>query len=81
MKPTKACPCCDHTTFSGYGTHEICPVCFWQNDGSDMRRLHRWSMANAMTLATARVNFVALGACHALLVPHVVPVAERARFR
>ena len=30
-----ACPCCLFTTLGERGGFEICPVCFWEDDGQD----------------------------------------------
>ena len=29
-----ACPCCLYQTIKERGQYEICPVCFWEDDGS-----------------------------------------------
>lgn len=29
------CPCCDHLTLSERGGYEICPICFWEDDGTN----------------------------------------------
>ncbi|GAA4561508.1 CPCC family cysteine-rich protein [Planotetraspora kaengkrachanensis] len=29
------CPCCGFLTLSERGGYEICPVCFWEDDGQD----------------------------------------------
>ena len=29
------CPCCGFVTLSERGGDEICPVCFWEDDGQD----------------------------------------------
>ena len=29
------CPCCGFKTLYGRGHDEICPVCFWEDDGQD----------------------------------------------
>jgi hypothetical protein len=29
------CPCCFLPTLAGRGAFEICPVCWWQDDGQD----------------------------------------------
>ena len=28
-----SCPCCLYKTLSEIGGYEICPVCFWEDDG------------------------------------------------
>lgn len=58
----------------------ICKVCFWEDDAFVGDQPDEPSLCNHMTLRQARVNFAALGACDALMLPHVVPVAERSRF-
>jgi hypothetical protein len=30
-----ACPCCGYLTLDERGGYEICPVCFWEDDGQD----------------------------------------------
>jgi hypothetical protein len=30
-----ACPCCGRATLTARGTYQICPVCFWEDDGQD----------------------------------------------
>ena len=54
-----ACPCCDYNTIKRIGHYEICPVCFWEDDGN--RDENIFSSANAMTLKEAKVNFQNLG--------------------
>jgi hypothetical protein len=34
-KPRFACPCCRRITLSERGGFEICPVCWWEDDGQD----------------------------------------------
>jgi Cysteine-rich CPCC len=34
-QPTYRCPCCGHLTLCGRAGYEICPVCFWEDDGQD----------------------------------------------
>ncbi|MBW4450056.1 MAG: hypothetical protein KME38_25295 [Spirirestis rafaelensis WJT71-NPBG6] len=29
------CPCCSYKTLLERGGYEICPVCFWEDDGQD----------------------------------------------
>lgn len=29
------CPCCAYETLAEKSGFEICPVCFWENDGQD----------------------------------------------
>ena len=58
------CPCCRYYTLEGEG-NEVCPVCYWEDDGQD--DLHAdevWGGPNAdLSLTQARINFDSRGAC------------------
>jgi hypothetical protein len=54
------CPCCSYRTLAERGSFSICPVCFWEDDGSDDPK--RLSGPNHMTLAQGRANFASFGA-------------------
>ena len=30
-----ACPCCGHATLTERGAFQLCPICFWEDDGQD----------------------------------------------
>ena len=30
------CPCCDHFTMEARAKWDICPVCYWEDDGQDV---------------------------------------------
>ena len=49
------CPCCFYRTLEVRGQYNVCPVCFWEDDGSDL--LEQYSPVNRMTLQEARINF------------------------
>ena len=34
-RKTYRCPCCKYKTLFGRGGYELCPVCFWEDDGQD----------------------------------------------
>ena len=55
------CPCCDYLTLSARDCYEICPVCFWEDDGT--QHPDGGSMANRLTLGEAQENFLKFGAC------------------
>ena len=65
MSPTFACPCCAHLTLEEAppGTYAICPVCFWEDDFVQFRDPDYEGGANGVSLAEARENFRAFGAC------------------
>lgn len=63
---TWPCPCCGHHTLQeGPGDYDLCPVCFWEDAGDQLR----WPMLadgpNGISLIEAQRNFVEMGACHA----------------
>jgi hypothetical protein len=56
------------------GSHEICPVCFWEDDAAQLREPTTRG-ANAVTLADAQRNFAELGACEPRVAAFVRPPA------
>jgi hypothetical protein len=54
-----SCPCCEFKTLPTKGEYDICPVCFWEDDGN--RDPNYYSSPNRMILAQARKNFVEFG--------------------
>ncbi|WP_345529466.1 CPCC family cysteine-rich protein [Nocardioides endophyticus] len=57
------CPCCGHLTLpDGPGAYELCPVCFWEDDGTQLR----WPMspdgANGISLVEAQQRYRRTGA-------------------
>jgi hypothetical protein len=77
----RQCPTCDYFTLPDRGQYEICPICFWEDDGLDLDRPDDISGPNHLTLREARANFRDIGACDTNARPHVVDQASRARFR
>jgi hypothetical protein len=59
--PLHTCPCCGFRTLESPGDYDICPVCYWEDDGN--RDPERHSSANHLTLGQARRNFAEYGAC------------------
>jgi len=57
------CPCCGHATLTERGVYEICPVCFWEDDGQDNADADQWRGGpNRVSLREARTNFLRFGA-------------------
>lgn len=81
MQTKRQCPCCDHFTLDSPGEYDICPVCFWEDDGTDVDTPDSHSGPNHMTLREARKNFALLGACEARHAVHVLPQEKRRQFR
>ncbi len=59
------CPCCRYHTLEERGGYEVCPVCYWEDDGQDDPDADEvWGGPNAdLSLTQARVNFEEFGAC------------------
>jgi hypothetical protein len=77
-----ACPCCGHATLSERGGYQICPVCFWEDDGRDTATVDRVTGPNDRTLREARVSYARTGACDDAAARHVRrPTAEEIPLR
>ncbi|WP_407673532.1 CPCC family cysteine-rich protein [Novosphingobium clariflavum] len=72
------CPCCRFATLSERGGYEICPVCFWEDDGQDDHdaELVRGGPNGSLSLLQARVNFADCGACDVRHRKNVRPPAD-----
>jgi hypothetical protein len=59
------CPCCGFKTLGARGGFEICPVCFWEDDGQDDHDADvvRGGPNGSLSLTAARANFRQFGAC------------------
>ncbi len=59
------CPCCGFITLVERSAFEICPVCFWEDDGQDDHDADsvRGGPNRALSLTAAPANFQSLGAC------------------
>ena len=60
VEDLNACPCCGYRSLQRSGEYDICPVCFWEDDGTV--ELDRISGPNHMTLREAILNFRTFGA-------------------
>ena len=59
------CPCCRYKTLNGRGNYQICPICFWEDDGQDDQDadLVRGGPNYEWSLTAAREYFRLHGAC------------------
>jgi hypothetical protein len=73
------CACCDYFTLTE-GHWEICPVCFWEDDGLGLSAPDEVSGPNHISLRQARANFQAFGACDQRMIANVLLPAERSRY-
>ena len=67
------CPCCGYKTLPERGGFEICPVCFWEDDGQDDHDADvvRAGPNYSLSLTKARENFKHFGACERKHMIHV----------
>ena len=65
------CPCCGYLVFDdGPGCDEICPICFWEDDLSQLR-FPMMPGANHVSLIEAQQNYARDGVCEMRLQVHV----------
>lgn len=59
------CPCCGCKTLPERGGYDICPVCFWEDDGQDDPEadMARGGPNYGLSLTQARANYRSFGAC------------------
>jgi hypothetical protein len=69
------CPCCGCKTLDERGGYDICPVCFWEDDGQDDHDADvvRGGPNGSISLTQARQNYIRLGACEERSVNFVRP--------
>ena len=53
------CPCCRYKTLKARCHYDICPVCFWEDDGSKCDG--QYSLPNRLTLKDGKQNFEKFG--------------------
>jgi hypothetical protein len=49
------CPCCGYTTLPGRGDYDLCPVCWWEDEGVEP---WEYSGPNAVTLVEAQQEYL-----------------------
>ena len=73
-QPPYPCNCCGFLTLTdpAIGSYEICPVCFWEDDPvQDQDDPLFAGGANAISLASARENYILFGACEPRFIDRV----------
>lgn len=75
------CPCCGHLVFGEpSGTYDICPICFWEDDGFQLAYPLMKGGANSNSLVECQRDFAQIGACEPRFVGNVrAPKHEEAR--
>jgi len=83
ITPAAQCPCCGYVTLPERGEYDICPVCFWEDDGIDDPDFDPSLSPNHMTLRQGRQNFLKYGAYkneEITIKVCVLPESERKHF-
>ena len=78
----EACPCCGCLTLSERGAFEICPVCYWEDDGQgdlDADQV-RGGPNGELSLTQGRQNYRTFGASRREDLPHVRPPLPGERY-
>lgn len=70
------CPCCGFYTLPSRGDYEICPVCFWEDDGLQSEEPDCTAGPNGYTLNEAKENFKKYGAMGKRSIEFVRPQKE-----
>jgi hypothetical protein len=66
------CPACGYYVFSEFNAQEeICPICFWQNDLTDLETMYEPVGPNNVSLEEAQQNFAKFGAVEERFAPKV----------
>lgn len=75
------CPCCGYIVYRKKpGNHEVCPICRWEDDLSQLRFVDMVGGVNDVSLVQAQQNYYAYGACsqrRALEAQKPLPEKER----
>ena len=57
------CPCCGHQVFAEPpGSDDICMICFWEDDATQLRFPQLGNATNFVPLAEAQQNYLKFGA-------------------
>jgi len=67
------CPCCKYKTLYGRGGFEICPVCYWEDDGQDEPDAEKvlGGPNGLLSLRQAQANFRQFGAVERRFISNV----------
>jgi len=67
------CPCCGCKTLEAPEALQLCPVCWWEDDGQedDDASDVRLTVNGQLSLKEARANYAQCGAAHPRFLPYV----------
>ena len=71
--PRFRCQCCGYHTLNSPDAMELCPVCWWEDDGQDDEDASdvRLTVNGDLSLCEARAHFARCGAAHPRFLPYV----------
>ena len=69
------CPCCGYYTlkYKADNTFQICPVCYWEDDGIQFHDIDYDGGANTVSLREAKINFEKYGVIERQFIEFVRP--------
>lgn len=77
MSSRYTCPCCGHQTLTeGPGAYDLCPVCYWEDDGCHEDDAASLEGPNGITLAEGQRRYRRHGTSALHCLPHVRPPRE-----
>jgi hypothetical protein len=67
------CPCCGYKTLDAPGALQLCPVCWWEDDGQEDNDAAevRLTVNGQLSLNEARDFYLQYGAAHPRFLPYV----------
>ena len=67
------CPCCGYKTLETPGALQLCPICWWEDDGQEDEDASevRLTVNGQLSLNQARTNYTDFGAAHPRFLPYV----------
>lgn len=67
------CPCCGYRTLDTPSALQLCPVCWWEDDGQENEDASevRLTVNGQLSLSEARTNYMQFGAAHPRFLPYV----------
>lgn len=65
------CCCCGYLTIVRRGDYEICPICFWEDDLTQLQFPQKAGGANKVSLVDAQKNYERIGVSDERLSKHV----------
>jgi hypothetical protein len=73
MESRFRCPCCGYRTLNTPDSMELCPVCWWEDDGQDDGDPSEvlFTVNGALSLSEARMHYAECGAAHPRFLPYV----------